>query len=75
MICLPHYLGATVFVSSIGNGMWCRGIITELIPIEKENIRKRSSTKFSVGEVALIQIFMMDFGNSEVLIVAGYATL
>nr|KAF6375228.1 ring finger protein 17 [Pipistrellus kuhlii] len=64
-------LGATVFVSSIGNGMWCRGIITELIPIENENIRKRSPTKFSVGEVALIQIFMVDFGNSEVLIVAG----
>ncbi|EPQ16272.1 RING finger protein 17 [Myotis brandtii] len=65
-------LGATVFVSSIGNGMWCRGIITELIPIENENIRKHCSpTKFSVSEVALIQIFMVDFGNSEVLIVAG----
>ncbi|XP_036155889.1 RING finger protein 17 isoform X1 [Myotis myotis] len=65
-------LGATVFVSSIGNGMWCRGIITELIPIENENIRKHcSATKFSVSEVALIQIFMVDFGNSEVLIVAG----
>ncbi|XP_053513892.1 RING finger protein 17 [Artibeus jamaicensis] len=65
-------LGATVFISSIENGMWCRGIITELIPIEKENIRKYCSpTKFSVCEVALIQIFLVDFGNSEVLIVAG----
>lgn len=76
MICLPHYLGATVFVSSIENGMWCRGIITELIPVEKENIGKHCSpTKFSVCEVALIQIFMVDFGNSEVLIVAGYDIL
>lgn len=56
--------------------MWCRGTITELIPIESENIRKLCSpTKFSVYEVALIQIFMVDFGNSEVLIVAGYDTI
>uniref|UniRef100_A0A8C0Z0F4 RING finger protein 17 n=2 Tax=Canis lupus familiaris TaxID=9615 RepID=A0A8C0Z0F4_CANLF len=65
-------LGARIFVNSIENGMWCRGTITELIPIESENIRKLcSSTRFSVHEVALIQIFMVDFGNSEVLIVAG----
>nr|XP_055173183.1 RING finger protein 17 [Nyctereutes procyonoides] len=65
-------LGARIFVNSIENGMWCRGTITELIPIESENISKLcSSTRFSVHEVALIQIFMVDFGNSEVLIVAG----
>lgn len=76
MIYLPHYLGARIFVNSIENGMWCRGTITELIPIESENIRKLCSpTKFSVQEVALIQIFMVDFGNSEVLIVAGYDIL
>ena len=56
--------------------MWCRGTITELIPIGSESIRKLCSpTKFSVHEVALIQIFMVDFGNSEVLTVAGYVTL
>lgn len=72
MICLPH-LGARIFVNSVENGMWCRGTITELIPIASENIRKLCSPiKFSVREVALIQIFMVDFGNSEVLIVAGY---
>ncbi|XP_053419760.1 RING finger protein 17 isoform X1 [Nycticebus coucang] len=65
-------LGATIFVNSIENGMWCRGTITELIPIESKNTRKPCSpTKFSVREVALMQIFMVDFGNSEVLIVAG----
>ncbi|XP_021092053.1 RING finger protein 17 isoform X1 [Heterocephalus glaber] len=63
-------LGARVFVNSIANGMWCRGTITELIPIESKNIRKPCSpAKFSVHEVALIEIFMVDFGNSEVLIV------
>ncbi|KAB0372706.1 hypothetical protein FD755_015459 [Muntiacus reevesi] len=65
-------LGARIFINSIENGMWCRGTITELIPMGSESIRKLCSpTKFSVHEVALIQIFMVDFGNSEVLIVAG----
>uniref|UniRef100_A0A8C5UWH2 RING finger protein 17 n=1 Tax=Microcebus murinus TaxID=30608 RepID=A0A8C5UWH2_MICMU len=65
-------LGTEIFVNSIENGMWCRGTITELIPIESKNIRKPCSpTKFSVREVALIQIFMVDFGNSEALIVTG----
>ncbi|XP_058546593.1 RING finger protein 17 isoform X1 [Neofelis nebulosa] len=64
-------LGARIFVNSIENGMWCRGTITELIPIESENRKFCSPTKFSVREVALIQIFMVDFGNSEVLIVTG----
>ncbi|XP_030669084.1 RING finger protein 17 isoform X3 [Nomascus leucogenys] len=65
-------LGARVFVNSIKNGMWCRGTITELIPIEGKNIRKPCSpTRLFVHEVALIQIFMVDFGNSEVLIVSG----
>ncbi|XP_066221907.1 RING finger protein 17 [Saccopteryx leptura] len=63
-------LGAAIFVSSIENGKWYRGIITELTPIENKNIRKRP-TKFFVCEVALIQIFLVDFGNSKVLIVAG----
>ncbi|XP_042638922.1 RING finger protein 17 [Orycteropus afer afer] len=65
-------LGARIFVNSIENGMWCRGTITDLIPRESKDIRKPTSpTKYSVCEVALIQIFMIDFGNSEVLIVPG----
>ncbi|XP_032352432.1 RING finger protein 17 isoform X2 [Camelus ferus] len=63
--------GARIFVNSIENGMWCRGTITELIPIGSENIRRHSPTKYLVHEVALIQIFMVDFGNSEVLVVTG----
>ncbi|XP_006832121.1 PREDICTED: RING finger protein 17 [Chrysochloris asiatica] len=65
-------LGARIYINSIENGMWCRGTITELIPIKSKDIRKSGSpTKYSVCEVALIQIFMIDFGNSEVLIVPG----
>ncbi|XP_031218420.1 RING finger protein 17 isoform X4 [Mastomys coucha] len=65
-------LGARIFVNSIKNRMWCRGIITEIIPAKTKNIRKPCSpTKFSVCEISLIQIFMVDFGNSEVLIITG----
>ncbi|XP_077014883.1 RING finger protein 17 [Tamandua tetradactyla] len=67
-------LGSRIFVNSIENGLWCRGTITELIPIESKNTRKPCSpTKYSVCEVALIQIFMVDFGNSEILIIPGVA--
>ncbi|XP_052589086.1 LOW QUALITY PROTEIN: RING finger protein 17 [Peromyscus californicus insignis] len=65
-------LGARIFVNSIENRMWCRGIITEIIPTKTKNIRKPCNpTKFSVCEISLIQIFMVDFGNSEVLIITG----
>ncbi|KAH0500874.1 RING finger protein 17 [Microtus ochrogaster] len=65
-------LGARIFVNSIENRMWCRGIITEIIPTKTKNIRKPCSpTKFSVCEISVIQIFMVDFGNSEVLIITG----
>ncbi|KAL1780761.1 RING finger protein 17 [Sigmodon hispidus] len=65
-------LGARIFINSIENKMWCRGIITEIIPTKTRNTRKPCSpTKFSVCEISLIQIFMVDFGNSEVLIITG----
>ncbi|XP_049723060.1 RING finger protein 17 [Elephas maximus indicus] len=65
-------LGARIIVNSIENGMWCRGTITELIPIESKDTRKPGSLiKYSVCEVAVLKIFMVDFGNSEVLIVPG----
>ncbi|XP_074072360.1 RING finger protein 17 isoform X4 [Macrotis lagotis] len=64
--------GAKIFVNSIENGMWCRGTITELIPIENKNVGKPSgSTKYPIHDVALMQVFMIDFGNSEVLAVSG----
>lgn len=54
MICF-FYLGVRIFVNSVENGMWCRGIIIELILIVSENIRKFCSLiKFLVREVVLI---------------------
>nr|XP_004665944.2 RING finger protein 17 isoform X1 [Jaculus jaculus] len=64
-------LGARIFVNSFVHGMWCRGTITELIPLNKNIGKSCNPTKFSVCEIALIKIFMVDFGNSEVLIVTG----
>ncbi|XP_055473872.1 RING finger protein 17 isoform X1 [Psammomys obesus] len=65
-------LGGRLFVNSIKNRMWCRGIITEIISTKTKNIRKPCNpTKFSVCEISLIQIFMVDFGNSEVMIITG----
>ncbi|XP_007495242.1 RING finger protein 17 isoform X1 [Monodelphis domestica] len=65
-------LGAKIFVNSIENGMWCRGTITELIPIENKNVGKPCGpTKYPIRDVALIQVFMIDFGNSEVLVISG----
>lgn len=51
--------------------MWCR-TITGAFQWEVKSRKLSSPSKFSVHEVALIQIFMVDFGNSEVPIVAGY---
>lgn len=54
--------------------MWCRGTITELIPIESKNQRKKpcSPIRYKVCDVALLKAFLIDFGSSVVLIFSGY---
>ncbi|CAM4399724.1 RING finger protein 17 [Lepidochelys kempii] len=65
-------LGARIFINSKENGMWCRGTITELIPLESKNKEKPcGSTKYKIHDVAMMQVFMEDFGNSEVLVGSG----
>ncbi|XP_030417159.1 RING finger protein 17 [Gopherus evgoodei] len=65
-------LGARIFINSKENGMWCRGTITELIPLESKNKGKqRGPTKYKIYDVAVMQVFMEDFGNSEVLVSSG----
>ncbi|XP_067418829.1 RING finger protein 17 [Emydura macquarii macquarii] len=65
-------LGARIFINSKENGMWCRGTITELIPLESQNKGKPCGpTKYRIYDVAVMQVFMVDFGNSEVLVVSG----
>lgn len=53
--------------------MWCRGTITDLIPMESKNEGKlRGSAKYKVCEIAVMKVFMIDFGNSEVFVVSRY---
>lgn len=54
--------------------MWCRGTITELIPVENKNQRKKpcGPIRYKVCDVALLKVFLIDFGSSVVLIFSGY---
>lgn len=55
MICFFYYIGVRIFVNSIKNRMWCRGIIIEIILLKIKNIRKLCSLiKFLVCEILLI---------------------
>lgn len=54
--------------------MWCRGTITELIPVGNKNQRKKpcGPIRYKVCDVALLEVFLIDFGSSVVLIFSGY---
>ncbi|XP_019142040.3 RING finger protein 17 isoform X1 [Corvus cornix cornix] len=66
-------LGARTFIKSKESGMWCRGTITELIPVESKNQRKKpcGPIRYKVCDVALLKVFLIDFGSSVVLIFSG----
>ncbi|XP_063250685.1 RING finger protein 17 [Prinia subflava] len=66
-------LGARTFIKSKETGMWCRGTITELIPVESKNQRKKpcGPISYRVCDVALLKVFLTDFGSSVVLIFSG----
>uniref|UniRef100_A0A8C3P4A6 RING finger protein 17 n=1 Tax=Cyanoderma ruficeps TaxID=181631 RepID=A0A8C3P4A6_9PASS len=53
--------------------MWCRGTITELIPVESKNQRKKpcGPIRYKVCDVALLKAFLIDFGSSVVLVFSG----
>uniref|UniRef100_A0A8D0GPR5 RING finger protein 17 n=1 Tax=Sphenodon punctatus TaxID=8508 RepID=A0A8D0GPR5_SPHPU len=64
-------LGARILVNSKEKGMWCRGTVTELIPLKRKSEREPSGpTKYNIYDVGVMQVFLIDFGNSEVLIVS-----
>ncbi|KFR17465.1 RING finger protein 17, partial [Opisthocomus hoazin] len=66
-------LGARIFIKNKETGMWCRGTITELIPRKSKNVRKHCSPiKYKVRDTALLEVFLIDFGSSVVLILSGY---
>ncbi|KAM6098977.1 RING finger protein 17 [Theristicus caerulescens] len=66
-------LGARTFIKSKETGMWCRGTITELIPLKSKNERKPCGPiRYKVCDIALLEAFLIDFGSSVVLIFSGY---
>ncbi|XP_014821196.1 PREDICTED: RING finger protein 17 [Calidris pugnax] len=66
-------LGARTFIKSKETGMWCRGTITELIPLKSENERKPCGPiGYKVCDIALLKVFLVDLGSSVVLIFSGY---
>ncbi|KFP10662.1 RING finger protein 17, partial [Egretta garzetta] len=66
-------LGARTFIKSKETGMWCRGTITELIPLKSKDERKpRGPRRWKVCDIALLKVFLIDFGSSVVLIFSGY---
>ncbi|NWH48346.1 RNF17 protein, partial [Fregata magnificens] len=66
-------LGARTFIKSKETGMWCRGTITELIPLKSKNERKPCGPiRYQVCDIALLEVFLIDFGSSVVLIFSGY---
>ncbi|CAM9616376.1 unnamed protein product, partial [Bubo scandiacus] len=66
-------LGARTFIKSEENGRWCRGTITELIPLKSKNERKPCGPiRYRVCDTALLEVFLIDFGSSVVIIFSGY---
>ncbi|XP_058275250.1 RING finger protein 17 isoform X3 [Hirundo rustica] len=65
---------ARTFIKHKDTGMWCRGAITELIPVESKNQRKKpcGPIRYKARDVALLKVFLIDFGSSVVLIFSGY---
>ncbi|KFW09689.1 RING finger protein 17, partial [Eurypyga helias] len=67
-------LGAITLIKSKETGMWCRGTITELIPLKSKNERKKpcGPVRYRVCDIALLEVFLIDFGSSVVLTFSGY---
>ncbi|XP_038595775.1 RING finger protein 17-like [Tachyglossus aculeatus] len=65
-------LGDRVFVDSKENGMWCRATITGLIPRDDKHVEQsHGPKKYSIDEIAILQVYMIDFGNTEIFTISG----
>ncbi|NXL92057.1 RNF17 protein, partial [Alectura lathami] len=65
-------LGASAFIKSRETEMWCRGTITKLIPVKSKNDQKTCGPKrCTVCDTAVMEVFLIDFGSSEVLNFSG----
>ncbi|KAL7983332.1 hypothetical protein Chor_000208 [Crotalus horridus] len=64
--------GTRILVKSKEHGMWCRAEITELIPLLNTNEGKPCGlTKYKICDIAIMKVFLIDFGHPEALIISG----
>ncbi|XP_029459015.1 RING finger protein 17 [Rhinatrema bivittatum] len=62
-------LGERIIVKSKAQGSWCRGTVTELIPLECKNVGKPCGpTKYEINDISVMKVFLFDFGSSEVFV-------
>nr|XP_033804362.1 RING finger protein 17 isoform X2 [Geotrypetes seraphini] len=62
-------LGDRVAVKSKAQGGWCRGTVTELIPLESKNNGKPCGpTKYEINDISVMEVFLLDFGSSEIFV-------
>ncbi|XP_053312057.1 RING finger protein 17 [Spea bombifrons] len=70
--CSPNdilVLGEIIAFKSTEQNSWCRGKITELIPLESKYVGKPyGPTKYKIEDVSLMTVFLLDYGTSEVFI-------
>lgn len=66
--------GVRAFIKRKETGIWCRGTITKLIPIKTKNKERTGGPmRCRVCDIAVIEIFLIDFGSSEVFNFSRYS--
>ncbi|KAM5180578.1 RING finger protein 17 [Mantella aurantiaca] len=75
--CCPHdilELGEVIAFRSVKRALWCRGRITELIPLESKYTQKPCGpTRYLIEDISRITLFLLDYGSSEIFIVKKFA--
>ncbi|KAM4702088.1 RING finger protein 17 [Discoglossus pictus] len=67
-------LGEAIVVNSTEQQIWCRGTITELVPLESKYVGKPCGpTKYKIEDIARLKVFLFDYGNSEFFITSRFA--
>ncbi|XP_075054987.1 RING finger protein 17 isoform X2 [Mixophyes fleayi] len=67
-------VGEIIAFKSTERNAWCRGCITELIPLESKWIGQPfGPTKYRIEDISRVTIFLLDYGSSEIFVVTRFA--
>ncbi|XP_075707719.1 RING finger protein 17 isoform X2 [Rhinoderma darwinii] len=67
-------LGEIIAFRSIRCNKWCRGSITELIPLESKCILKPCGpTRYKIEDITRLTLFLLDYGGSETFVAARFS--